>query len=290
VLVRLYPRPWRERYGEELLELLGARRLSAATILATVRGALDAHAHLPDLLPGAEKGVRLRWYTVTTFAAWVAFCVATAGVAKTTEAPAFASAAHGHLALSVLQSVARVAVAVAALAVGVGGVPLAMTAVRQAVRQRDRALFSLLALPVVATAVPLGLTVLVSRLHGGSVHSASTVGLAAGLLAVALLGAGTLVRAVGALLHETEFSPRLLRFAGGAAVVAATAMTVGVAAGAGYGLAVRLETPALFFSRNGVLATPLVATWLAALLCAAAAVLVADRATLRVLPTVLADE
>jgi hypothetical protein len=288
ILALLYPRPWRERYGEELLELLGSRRLSTTTIVATLRGALDAHAHLPDLLPGACEGsVRLRWYTMTTFAAWVAFCAATAAVAKTMEAPAFASAAHGHVALSVLQTVARAAFAVAALAICLGGVPLAGTAVRQALRQRDRFRLGLLALPLIAGIVTVGLAELLSRLHSGPVHSANTVWLAVGLVAVALLGAVIVVRAAGALLHETQLPPRVLRFAGAAAVVAATAMTVAVAAGAGYGVAVRLETPALFFSRNGVLATPLIATWLAALLLAAAGVFVVDRATIHSLPALL---
>jgi hypothetical protein len=290
-LVLLYPRPWRERYGEELLELLGSRRLSTTTIVTTLRGALDAHAHLPDVLPCASGSrVRLRWYTITTFAAWVAFCVATAGVAKTMEAPAFAAAAHGHAALSALQTVARIAFAAAGLAICLGGMPLAGAAVRQAFRQRDRALFGLLALPVIAATVAVGLAELLSRLHTGSVHSANTVWLAVGLLAVALLEAVTVVRAVSALVHATELPPQLLRFAGGAAVVAATAMTVGVAAGAGYGVAVRLLTPTLFFSSNGVLATPLVITWLAALVIAAAGVFVADRATIRSLPTLLRGE
>jgi len=45
-LLRLYPREWRERYGEELAALLEAQRpLRVAVIADLVRGAFDAHLH-----------------------------------------------------------------------------------------------------------------------------------------------------------------------------------------------------------------------------------------------------
>jgi hypothetical protein len=42
-LVRLYPRPWRDRYEEEFLALLEERPPTMGDLLDTVRGALDAH-------------------------------------------------------------------------------------------------------------------------------------------------------------------------------------------------------------------------------------------------------
>lgn len=44
-LVRLYPRPWRDRYAAELLDLLEQRPLSVGDAVDLVRGALDAHLH-----------------------------------------------------------------------------------------------------------------------------------------------------------------------------------------------------------------------------------------------------
>lgn len=38
-------------------------------------------------------------------------------------------------------------------------------------------------------------------------------------------------------------------------------MTLGLVAGVGYGLAVRLATPAVFSSQNGILSTPLPDSW-----------------------------
>jgi hypothetical protein len=51
--VGLYPRAWRERYGEELEALLETGRMNLGTRLDLVRGAIDAHLHpnRPSPLP-----------------------------------------------------------------------------------------------------------------------------------------------------------------------------------------------------------------------------------------------
>jgi hypothetical protein len=41
-LLRLYPRAWRERYGDELLDLVGDQPLGVAQVIDIVSGALDA--------------------------------------------------------------------------------------------------------------------------------------------------------------------------------------------------------------------------------------------------------
>jgi hypothetical protein len=41
-LLRLYPRAWRERYGEEFLEVLARERLGPRLVLDVLAGALDA--------------------------------------------------------------------------------------------------------------------------------------------------------------------------------------------------------------------------------------------------------
>lgn len=41
-LLRLYPRAWRERYGDELLEVIGDRPLSMQQAIDVVTGAVDA--------------------------------------------------------------------------------------------------------------------------------------------------------------------------------------------------------------------------------------------------------
>lgn len=44
-LVRLYPRAWRDRYGDELDDLIAARSVGIMGQLDGVRGAIDAHRH-----------------------------------------------------------------------------------------------------------------------------------------------------------------------------------------------------------------------------------------------------
>ena len=45
LLIRLYPRPWRERYGDELAALLEDRPPGPSDVLDLVLGAFDAHLH-----------------------------------------------------------------------------------------------------------------------------------------------------------------------------------------------------------------------------------------------------
>jgi hypothetical protein len=53
-LLRLYPRAWRDRYGDELLALLEDRPASPLDLLDLIRGALDARLH-PQLAGSAGE-------------------------------------------------------------------------------------------------------------------------------------------------------------------------------------------------------------------------------------------
>ena len=44
-LLRLYPRAWRDRYGDELVALLEDHPLTPLVLIDVIRGALDAHLH-----------------------------------------------------------------------------------------------------------------------------------------------------------------------------------------------------------------------------------------------------
>lgn len=62
-LISLYPRAWRERYGDEFLSLIAERPPSLRDRLDIVRGALDAHLSPqlpgPDLIPDRSGFVPL---------------------------------------------------------------------------------------------------------------------------------------------------------------------------------------------------------------------------------------
>lgn len=57
-LVRLYPRPWRERYETEFLDVLASRPPSIGDRVDIVRGAVDARLH-PELAGDPEGSHRL---------------------------------------------------------------------------------------------------------------------------------------------------------------------------------------------------------------------------------------
>lgn len=58
-LLQLYPRPWRDRHGDEMDALLVARAPGLRGRLDIVRGALDAHLH-PELVPGPDGSFGVR--------------------------------------------------------------------------------------------------------------------------------------------------------------------------------------------------------------------------------------
>lgn len=284
-LLRLYPADWRERYGDEVAALLADRPLSLRTGLDLVRGAWDAHSNLSDLIGRwSAMTSRLRSTAVTTFTAWVAFCVAAGALSKVVEDPAFTRAAHSHHSLEVSYGLVQGALAVALLAVLVGGLPLAWVALRQAWAHRDTVTGRLLLVPIVATASVVAYVLVATRVAGPTpppVHSAANIAVFTGL--VALGGACTVatVAAIRVAAHRAELPLTLLRLAGWAAVVTAAAISAGVAALAGYGWALRADEPTLFRSANGILATPLPVSVLVILAVGLVAAQTADRAAFR---------
>jgi len=152
-LMRLYPRPWRDRYAVEFEALLEQCLHSPLDVVDVMLGALDAHL---QLLNGENVNWRLmnmlnklRTTILIVFAAFIGFVVA--GMAlngilddsqmiplmKTNPAP--------NIAMSIIQAGAIVAL----LAVVVGGLPLAITVIRRAVSVERRNL-GLLLVPVIS--------------------------------------------------------------------------------------------------------------------------------------------
>ena len=81
----------------DFLDLLESRRLTPATVASTLRGAWDAHARLTDVTGVRRDRARVVTASASVIgAAWAAFALAAAGVAKSTEDPPFAAASRGH--------------------------------------------------------------------------------------------------------------------------------------------------------------------------------------------------
>lgn len=85
LLLRLYPRAWRERYGEELSSLVDAQsHLSIAEAIDLLRGAVDAHlhpiAHDLDVARRSTMGDRSRW-AVRLAVVWTPMAAVVVGIA-----------------------------------------------------------------------------------------------------------------------------------------------------------------------------------------------------------------
>ncbi|MGV8964704.1 MAG: hypothetical protein ACOH2F_00370 [Cellulomonas sp.] len=281
-LLRLYPAAWRERYGDEVADLLAGSPVSLRSGLDLARGAIDAHVNLSDVLGRwSMMETRLRSTAVTTFTAWVVFCVAVGGLNKVSEEPAFTQAARGHAGVGVSYAIVQGSFILAMVAVLVGGLPLAYVALREGWRRRDAVIGWLALVPLLAAGVVLASIVVangVSDATSSGVHSAVTISLFVGLVAVG--GAATIATVVAVRVgaRRATLPAGLLRLAGWAAAVAAGAITIGVAALVGYGWALRTDAPTLFQSANGLLATPLPASLLAIVLTGIIATALADHA------------
>ena len=313
-LLRLYPAAWRDRYGDELAWLLAdqlaGKALTPRAVLDLVRGAIDAHLnlaslnlaslqpenlHLEDLKPEnltleklqerwSAMVSRLRSTAVTTFTAWVVFCIAVAGLVKVSEEPAFTRAAQGYAGIGVSYAIVQGAFVLALVAVLVGGLPLAFVALRQAWRDRDTAMGWLVAVPVLAAAAVAAYIVGANRVSdeaAPSVHSGTTIALFVGLVAVGGAATVATVVAIRVAAHRATLPTELLRLAGWCAVVAAGAISLGLLALISYGWALRAEVPTLFHSDNGLLATALPTSLLGIAAMAVIATVLADRAAFR---------
>ncbi len=282
ICVSMYPRVWRNRYGEEFLDLLTASPLTVVVVLDVVRGALDAHLHLSDLMSEMSLPARMRSVVTTTFAAWLMFCFAAVVIWPTTNDPRFDEAADAHPLVGASRWLATAGLATSLVVMAGAAVPLAVFIAWQACRRRDRVALALFTAPPVGVAIFFGYTAVLQQLPAHPVHSVANVVMTVSWLALGVTVAQ--VSGVGAttvLMRRTEYTPALLRMTGWAAAAATAAMSLALLAGGAYGVGIWTQTPSLFLSSNGVLATPLPLTWGFLLLVAVVATATATRASLR---------
>ncbi len=283
LLMSLYPRVWQDRYGGEFLDLLAATALTVVVVLDVVRGALDAHLNLSDLI-SERSGLptRIRSTATTSLAAWVMFCFAAIVIWPTTNDPRFDVAASAHPLIGALRSLATAGLAASLIAVATAAVPLAVFTAWQACRRRDRVALALFAAPAVGVAIFVGYTEVLLQVPDQPEHSVANVVMTVSWLVLGVTVAEVSgVGAATALMRRTQYPPALLRMTGWMTAAATAAMALALLAGGAYGVGIWNQTPSLFSSSNGVLTTPLPLTWAVLLLIATVATATATRASLR---------
>jgi hypothetical protein len=220
----LYPAPWRARYGEEVQALLDDSGTDLRTVASLAGQAVPAWVwparHLYD------GPARMRASLATVLAAWSALAGLGLVFAQLTQLQGFRPPGHPVIGWSYL--VFDASLAISALAVAAGGLPLWLLMLRRARREHHPRQTAYLLLPLIAPALYLATVSALARLAGGA-HGVSPWW----FVVITLLGfgaAGVAAAGPGAALHGLRPRGPAVLLATRAAAVAVSAMVTAAAA------------------------------------------------------------
>ena len=286
LLLRFYPDYWRMRYGDEFAAVLEACPLRLTTILDVLLGALDAHIAPQDTTGRIMQIInRPRRSAIVVFCAYIAFVLAGLNFSKSTEDDVNRlTSVHADLAL--VYFVIQAGAALALLAVLVGGVPLALAALRRAWEQKRWDIPLLLAVPPVALAVWLGWTAIIVLVIAPANPHVGAGDPRAGLVffswgGLFLLAALASTGAVSIAVSRSGLSPRLFHLALWPAAAATVFMAIVLAAVVAWGLAVRTDVPSYLNTPDTPFRLAYSVVWIADVAVMAVATLVAAVALIR---------
>ena len=283
-LIRLYPRHWQARYGDELADLIESRPLRPFDLLDIALGALDAHLHTA-IVPGRvlSRVSRLRSSAIVVFAAWIAFVLGGIGFQKMTEYDDFTELARAHAEVGIPYSIIVYGSGLALLAVLVGGLPLAYIALRDAIARRRWGIAALFVVPALVFGALVGLIDLVKAISPAKLAvDRASQGFHLGLLiTILLVGAVASTVAVSTAIARSEVGVRAMRLAMVPTAAVTVIMAVMLAALVVWVLAVRADAPALFNGNDGMLSAPTAPSLVAHVALWTLAVAVAVAGTLR---------
>jgi len=283
LVLRLYPRWWRERYGPEYEALLADHGVDTRTLADMLSGALDAR--FGAALAGSLER-RSRVALAASLWAFAAFAAACAGFAKVGEYDDFTAAASHHAAVAAGRDLVYAGAGVVACATCAGALVLAPALWRGLRRPRGAAIVAPLVVAAAAgAALALGAAALSVYAHiasAGAVHGAQNV-VAIGVWAAwSAICAAVALAASGRVLARLEVGAAALRRTVGLAWIGAGGVAVGLAGLVLWGVALRTAAPAVFDLRQGgLLSTPTVDTWVAQLAASGAALALAFAALRR---------
>ena len=145
-LVRLYPRAWRERYGEEFQILLEECLHSPLDVVDIFLGALDAHLQFPHEMNWRFMNMtnKLRTSILMVFAAYIGFIIGGLSLQGLVDDSPVGPLMRADLPLLAAWTLVEAGAAIALLAVVAGGLPLALAVIRRALTSSRRDLALLL--------------------------------------------------------------------------------------------------------------------------------------------------
>lgn len=221
LLLRLYPRAWRERYADEVAAVLEQRPSSPWTLIDVLAGACDAHLHR-DLLPErlVSTGHRIRNGEIAVFCAFVLFCFAWAPIQRMRDPlPVWESVVRTHPEILAALNVVNLFGVLASVAILVGGLPILYAALRSAAQARRWKVLLLFGVPFALLAVLIVYMLLASRLWtqraspGSQYFTPLAAMLQLGFFLLFLLVIIGSVAAVAWAVTVSDLSERVLRFA-----------------------------------------------------------------------------
>lgn len=261
LLLPLFPRPWRGRYGDEFAALLDELGPYPSVIFDVLVAALDARLH-PDQparrIPVAE---RYRRSELAIFAAWVTLVVAGLAYSKLNEDNPFTAIRANDLLVGIAFDLVLVGAVAAFIGVVVAGLPIAVAIVLDGLQRHRPSQLGLLCVPLLSVGAWIAMTLLLVRLGTPSVDDLTRVilfALVAGgfVLAVAL---GAVALAVAAL--NAQIDAALYRRATRPAYMTVAGMVVVTAGAVAWGAALFLADGNTFWGDEGLLATSTALSW-----------------------------
>lgn len=139
-LLQLYPKSWRERYEKEMLALLAEHKVTPATVLDLLVGALDANLNYDGFSEGVINMVnRLRSGIVMVFCAFMLFGVGWSLLQRITDPmPNFQAVNEAHPELGVLFMTDFIVGCLSFVAFLVGGLPVFFISTVRAMKSKQR--------------------------------------------------------------------------------------------------------------------------------------------------------
>jgi len=280
-LIRLYPRAWRQRYGEEFEALLEECLCSPLDILDILLGALDAHLELAHETNWRMMNVvnKLRTTIWMVFAGYIGFVIGGLSLYGLVDDSPAAPLMKTDPSLFAAWRAVQIGSAISLLAVVAGGLPLAYTVTRRALTSSRRDL-RLLLVPVAAFLAFMLYGVLLASIANGWLQIPGVAQrvspdnfptgnrlLLGGLMLVFVLGAIASTAAVWKILSNTEeeestlaflgykASVKLYEFAYPPAVIAALGMLLMLVATLTFGWLAYSALPGWFAGNYGLLLT-----------------------------------
>ncbi len=273
-LIRLYPRPWRERYADEFEALLEACLHSPLDVLDVSLGALDAHLGFPFETDWRWMNMvnKLRTAILLVFAGYIGFIIGGLSFYGLVDDSPAVPLMKVNASLATAWTAVELGAVLSLLAIVVGGLPLAVVVIRRALTSSRRDLRLLLVPPVAFLAIVAYLIVF------GTIANSAAIGgtspddfplakrlLLLGFMAVFALGAAASAAAVWRVVSNTDAaegtfnvlgrttSIQLYRFAFPPAIVAGLGMLLMLVATLAFGWLAYSVLPDWFAGDLGLL-------------------------------------